>query len=94
MAYLDTLSDLVMLYEREHHPIPPLPPHRLLSQLLQERSMSQADLVRATGMAKATISDLVSGKRAFTVEQMHTIAALFGLPGHVFLAPASSRQRR
>jgi plasmid maintenance system antidote protein VapI len=53
--------------------------------------MSQADLVRATGLAKATVSDLVSGKRPFTIEQMHSVAAVFGLPGHVFLPP--SRQR-
>jgi HTH-type transcriptional regulator/antitoxin HigA len=90
-AYLDALSDLVVLYEHDHHPIPPLPPHELLGQMLQERGMSQADLVRATGLAKATVSDLVSGKRPFTIEQMHSVAAVFGLPGHVFLPP--SRQR-
>lgn len=94
LAYVDALSDLVMLYEREHHPIPPLPPHVLLAHMLQERSLSQADLVRATGVSKATVSDLVSGKRPFTAAQMHAIAAVFGLPGHVFLAPASSGRGR
>jgi HTH-type transcriptional regulator/antitoxin HigA len=84
-AYLDALSDLVILYEREHHPVPPLPPHELLAHLLAVRGMSQADLVRRTGLAKATVSDLVTGKRAFTVDQMHRMAAACGLPATVFL---------
>jgi HTH-type transcriptional regulator/antitoxin HigA len=85
MAYLDALSDLVILYEREHHPIDPLPPDELLTYLLQENGMSQADLVRKTEIAKATVSDLVSGKRPFTVEHMRRIAAVFRLPARVFL---------
>jgi HTH-type transcriptional regulator / antitoxin HigA len=89
LTYLDALSDLVILYEREHHPIPPLAPHELLAHLLEERSMSQADLVRRTGIAKATVSDLVTGKRGFTVEQMHRVAGVFGLPARVFLPTAA-----
>jgi antitoxin component HigA of HigAB toxin-antitoxin module len=61
LAYLDALSDLVIVYEQEHHAIAPLPPHELLAHMLQERSMSQADLTRTTGLAKATVSDLVTG---------------------------------
>ena len=89
-TYLDALSDLVIVYERDHHPVPPLPPHALLTHMLEERGMSQADLVRATGIAKATVSDLASGKRGFTVEQMHAVAKVFGLPGTVFMPGAIS----
>jgi len=87
-TYLDALSDLVIVYEREHHPVPPLPPHALLTHMLEERGMSQADLVRATGIAKATVSDLASGKRAFTVEQMHVVAKVFRLSSAVFMPAA------
>lgn len=86
LAYLDALSDLVILYERDHHAIPPLAPAELLAHLLEERGLSQADLVRRTGIAKATVSDLVSGKRPFTVEHMHRIAEVFNLPAAVFIA--------
>jgi len=79
LAYLDALSDLVGVCEREHHAVPPLPPHQLLTYLLEERGVSQADLVRRTGIAKATVSDLVSGERAFTVEQMHCVAEVFAM---------------
>jgi HTH-type transcriptional regulator / antitoxin HigA len=34
LTYLDALSDLVILYEREHHRVPPLTPHELLAYLL------------------------------------------------------------
>jgi HTH-type transcriptional regulator/antitoxin HigA len=91
MAYLDALSDLIGVYEREHHAIPPLPPDQLLAYLLEERGMSQADLVRRTGIAKATVSDLATGKRAFTVEQMHRVAEVFGVPATVFFLPKAVR---
>ena len=80
-AYLDALSDLVIIYEQEHYAIEPLPPHRLLAEMLKERNMSQADLVRATGISKASVSNLITGQRAFTVAQMQTVAQIFGLPG-------------
>jgi HTH-type transcriptional regulator/antitoxin HigA len=85
LAYLDALSDLIIVYEQEHHAIAPLPPHDLLAHLLKERSMSQAELTRRTGLAKATVSDLVTGKRPFTIQQMHTVATVFGLAGTVFM---------
>ncbi len=90
-AYLDALSDLVILYEQEHHALAPLPPHELLAQMLAERGMSQAALARIAGLAKATVSDLVTGKRSFTVKQMHKVAGIFGLPGAVFL-PKNANQ--
>jgi HTH-type transcriptional regulator / antitoxin HigA len=94
-AYLDALSDLVIVYEQEHHAVAPLPPHELLAHMLEERGMSQADLARTAGLAKATVSDLATGKRHFTVNQMHTVANIFGLPGTVFLAkPAKVSEKR
>ena len=77
-TYLDALSDLIIVYEQEQHAIAPLPPHELLAHMLEERRMSQADLMRMTGLAKATVSDLVSGRRPFTVNQMHAVANVFG----------------
>lgn len=91
-AYLDALSDLVIVYEQEHHAVESVPPHELLAYMLNERNMSQADLSRATGLAKATVSDLTTGKRAFTINQMQNVAKVFGLPGAVFMpAPAKKR---
>ncbi|HEV3023358.1 MAG TPA: helix-turn-helix domain-containing protein [Pirellulales bacterium] len=90
LAYLDALSDLVIVYEQEYHAVPPLAPHELLAHILDERGMSQADLARTTGLAKATVSDLVTGKRHFTVNQMHTVANVFGLTATVFMSKSTS----
>ena len=90
-AYLDALSDLVIVYEQEHYAVVPLPPHELLAHMLEERGMSQADLARSAGLAKATVSDLATGKRPFTVHQMHAVANIFGLPGSVFLPKTMNR---
>jgi HTH-type transcriptional regulator / antitoxin HigA len=90
-AYLDALSDLVIVYEQDHHAVAPLSPHELLAHMLEERGMSQADLARAAGLAKATVSDLATGKRPFTVHQMHTVANIFGLPGTLFLPKTAKR---
>ncbi len=91
LIYLDALSDLVIVYEQDHHAVTPLPPHELLAHMLEERNMSQADLARQTGLAKATVSDLATGKRRFTVQQMHTVASVFGLPGAVFMPKNTTR---
>ena len=40
---------------------------------------------------RSTVSDLVSGKRPFTVKQMHAVASVFGLPGTVFLPKIASQ---
>jgi hypothetical protein len=39
-TYLGALSDLVIVYELEHYPMRPLPPHELLAQMLKELNMS------------------------------------------------------
>src|SRR5262245_31657732 len=57
LGYLEALSDLVIVYEQDHHAIDPLPPHEFLAGLLENRAMTQAELARKTGIAKATISD-------------------------------------
>jgi antitoxin component HigA of HigAB toxin-antitoxin module len=92
LTYLNALSDLIVVYEQQHHMIVSLPPHQLLVQMLEDRKMSQAELARATGLAKATVSDLATGERRFTVQQMHAVAKVFGLPGSLFMANSSGSQ--
>ncbi len=87
LAYLDALSDLVILYERERHPVLPLPPAELLAHLLSEHGLAQAELGRRADLSRAAVSELVSGKRPFTVAQMHAVAGVFGVPPAVFLSP-------
>jgi HTH-type transcriptional regulator/antitoxin HigA len=83
--YLDVLSSLVEAYEQAHHPIPDVPAHKLLAFLLESNEMSQADLASATGIAKATVSDLVSGKRKPTAQHTVTLGRHFNISPTAFL---------
>lgn len=86
-AYLDALSDLVILYERDRHPVPALPANELLAELLADRGLSQAELGRRTGLPRSTVSELLGGKRPFTLSHLHAIAAALGVPAAAFLNP-------
>ena len=76
--YLDALSDLVILYEQERHPVSPLSPAELLAHLLTERGLSQAELGRRADLSRAAVSELVTGKRSFTVAQMYAVVITDG----------------
>ncbi len=89
-TYLDALSDLVIVYERDHHAVAPLPPHDLLAHMLAERAMSLTVAFAMPVARTRSACELVSGKRRFTVDQMHAVAQVFGLPGNVFMpSPAT-----
>ena len=87
-AYLDALSDLVIVYEGRHHPIPDLTPAEMLAVLLEERGMTQAALVRATGIARSTVSAIAAGKRGPTPGQMAALGQALNVPPAVFLPAA------
>jgi HTH-type transcriptional regulator/antitoxin HigA len=75
--YLDALSDLVGTYEDEHHRIEPASDADMLRHLLDARDASQADLHRATGIAKSTISEVLAGRRPFSRQMIRKLAKYF-----------------
>jgi HTH-type transcriptional regulator/antitoxin HigA len=83
--YLDTLSDLTRLYEEEHHPIKDLEPRELLAHLIEDHDISQRALAAAAEIPVSTISELLSGKRAFAVSHIQKLAAHFKVSPAVFL---------
>lgn len=64
--YLDALSDLVATYEDEHYPIAPPSDGDLLRHFLETKGVSQAQLSREAGIAKSTISEILSGRKPFS----------------------------
>lgn len=62
--YLDALSDLMTAYEDEHHPIAPPSDADMLRHLMEAKDITQAQLSRATGIAKSTICEVLAGKRS------------------------------
>jgi HTH-type transcriptional regulator/antitoxin HigA len=75
--YLDALSDLVAAYEDQHYPIAPVSDADMLRHLLEAKGVRQAQLSRATGIAKSTISEVLAGKKPFSRQIIHKLADYF-----------------
>lgn len=86
VLYLDALSDLVAAYEDEHHAIGAASDADLLSHLLDAKGASQADVHRATGIPKSTISEVLAGKKPFSRQMIRKLAAYFQVEVSVLAA--------
>ena len=75
--YLDALSDLVIIHENEHHSIPPASDADLLRHLMEAKGTTQAQRNRETGIAKSTISELLSGRKPFSRRIIRKLADSF-----------------
>lgn len=84
-AYLGALTDLVGRFEDEHHPIPRAGEADMLRHLMESRQLMQRDLADQAGIARSTISEILSGKRRMTKDQLITLAEFFGHTPAVFL---------
>ena len=84
LLYLDALSDLVATYEDEHYPIEPSSDADLLKMFLEDRGLTQAALAKQAGIAKSTISQILSGDRPFSKGVINKLSAYLGVPKSVF----------
>jgi HTH-type transcriptional regulator/antitoxin HigA len=82
--YLDVLSDLVEAFETFHYPEEPVSDSDMLSYLLDTRSVTQAAVAKATGIAVSTISEVLSGKRKLNRRQIGKLAKYFHVGPGVF----------
>lgn len=83
-AYLEVLEGLVAVYEKEHHPIPPVPDSELLRHLIDARGVSQVDIARATGIVESTLSAVLAGRRMLTREHIGKLSRYFGVSPDTF----------
>lgn len=90
-AYLAALSDLVMVYESEHHPMPDVSGAEMLEFLMDARQARQADICRGTGIAKSTIAQILAGKRRISQSHLPKLAEFFGVSPAAFLPSAKGK---
>jgi HTH-type transcriptional regulator/antitoxin HigA len=76
-TYLDALSDLVGVYEDEHHALEPASDADMLRHLLEAKDVTQAQLSQEAGIAKSTISEILAGKRPFSRQMIRKLADYF-----------------
>lgn len=86
LLYVDALSDLVSAYEDEHHALEPPTDADLLGHLLAARGVSQAELHRATGIPRSSISEVLAGKKPFSRQMIRKLATYFRVDQGLFTA--------
>lgn len=82
--YLMALTDLVEVYENGHVDMPSVSGIDALRYLMEENSLTQADLVPDFG-TRSIVSEVLSGKRRLALSHITRLAERFGLPADVFL---------
>ena len=84
------LADLIEAYEEAHFPIdPPTDPVAVIEFWMDQKNLTQADLVPCIGSSDA-VAEVLSYKRPVTPQMAQALEGLFRLePGHIPLKPAA-----
>lgn len=75
--YLEVLASLIHAYEAEVDPLPELDPVAALRFLIEENELTQGQLAEQTGLAMATISEILNGKRGISAKAREALAKRF-----------------
>ena len=76
-TYLDALSDLVAVYEDEHHVIQPASDADMLRHLLDSKGVTQSQVSQEAGIAKSSISEVLAGRKPFSRQMIRKLADYF-----------------
>lgn len=85
-TYLDALGDLVAAFEDEYHPFAAATDADMLRHLMEAKSVNQARLSHEAGIAKSSVSEILSGKKAFTPKIIRKLADYFSVDASVLSA--------
>lgn len=83
-AVLDLMVQLVKNYEAEHHPLPDPSPHEMLTYLMEQRGLKQADLIPIF-KSSGYVSDVINRKRAISRSHAKQLAGFFHVSASLFL---------
>jgi HTH-type transcriptional regulator / antitoxin HigA len=85
---LDILATLVEKYENEHWPIDTsrVDPIDMLTYLIEEGGHTQAELAELLG-SRSRASEILSRKRALTVEMIHKLHSEWKVPAELLIKP-------
>jgi HTH-type transcriptional regulator/antitoxin HigA len=86
--YIETLVQLVQVYEAAHHAIDTSDLRGVdsLKHLLAENQMNASDLARLLGVHASMGSKILKGDRALTIEHMKKLSARFKVSPEIFMA--------
>jgi HTH-type transcriptional regulator/antitoxin HigA len=83
-AALDMMVRLIKDYETERHPLPDPTPHEMLVYLMEQRNLTQADLLPIF-KSRGYVSDIIHAKRAISKVHAKELAEFFKVSAEVFI---------
>jgi HTH-type transcriptional regulator/antitoxin HigA len=86
---VEVLATLIEQFESKTHPTPKSPPHEMLAHLMEVRGASQADVARATGIPRSTISAVLAQRRKLSTDSIAKLAAYFHVSPAALLEEAA-----
>lgn len=75
---LDILLTLVESYERDNHPVPPADPVEAIKFVMEQKDLSQVDLIPYIG-SKARVSEILGRKRPLTLAMIRALNKGLGI---------------
>lgn len=75
----EMLTILIEDFEAKHYPLPPVPPHKALKALMEERGLRHRDVWPVLGN-KGVTSEILNGKRSISKAQAKKLAEFFRVP--------------
>jgi HTH-type transcriptional regulator/antitoxin HigA len=92
-AELDALATLIDAYERRAVEFPPARPVEILRYAIVELRRTQAELASLLG-SRSRASEILSGKRALTVDMIRTLSKAWGIPAELLIGEEETEKRR
>lgn len=87
MQAIELLTLLVERYEQAHYSIPAADAVSVVRFLIEQKGLTQRDLVPQFG-SESAVSMFLAGQRKLTVEQVRKLSVRFKLPADIFIAKA------
>ena len=81
--FLDTLGTIIHAYEEKNYPMPAASGADILTYLMEEHGLRQADLPEVG--SQGVVSEILNGKRELNVRQIRALARRFHVSPAVFI---------
>ena len=80
---LDTVSELIRIYDAEHFVVPEASPQQVLRFLMEQHGLTQSELPEIGN--QSVVSMILSGTRQLNVRQIQALSVRFHVSPHVFI---------
>lgn len=81
---LDIWLALVDAYEEENHPVPPPSPVEAIKFVMEQKGLTQADIVPYFG-SRSRVSEVLNGKRPLTLSMIRSINIGLKIPAEILI---------